>query len=493
MSDMSDSKIAGAATGDDHTRRILLLRLDQLRDPGWMQPVLSRALSQMRSASVAVADYAIEYCRVKPHRNIHLAVSATLLEGDSERPDRRHFSCTVFPSAERGQCCFSEQLQIPLPRAVRDQVQQAGYLHPAVFLSDPAIIVRLFPVDPVLIGLATATDMQAVARLLGGRGPSDAGPPDRITFEVLRYKPLHSCTLHYRGYRGNSPDAGEPPLWEAYGKVYRDDRAEVCHRLLKSAWEASQVSAGRWHAARPLACQAAERFVLQAAVAGRQFQHIFAERTHEDAGEAELRALERHLESLAIAIRSLQTSPLKLGPQNTFERLLAGQEKDLRSLRRWHSNLADELARLRRELVRLERESVAGPLGAAHCDLAHTNVMIDQSSVGLIDFDCAAQAEPAYDAAYFLTHMWSFGIRDPQRQSHIRRLCDFFRRAHLELTPDVSPQRLALYEALDFASSVLRNFRKHSHQENWLHWVRQQLRAAWGRLDEADGQTGGQP
>jgi aminoglycoside phosphotransferase (APT) family kinase protein len=328
--------------------------------------------------------------------------------------------------------------------------------------------------------------MKIIARLLGERLPgASAGPPQHVTFDVLHYKPLRSCTLHYRGYCGDSSDADEPPPYEAYGKVYRDDRGDVCHRLLKATWEASVASAGRWHAARPLAYHPAERFVLQAAVPGRQFRHLFAELTHDDAGEDELREVERHLQAIAVAIRSLQTSPITWGPPNTFERLLAGHEKNLMYLSRWHTALADEITLLRRELVRLERESPAAPLGIAHGDFAHGNVMIDASGVGIIDFDRACQAEPAYDVAYFLTHMWSFGIRHPRREAHVKRLCEFFRRSYLELAPDVSSQRLALYEALDFVAYVMRNFRKQSHQDAWLNWARHQVSAAWERLDEA--------
>lgn len=485
---MPDSQTSTASVIlDDAGRRILTHRLDQLRDPDWMQPVLNTALSQMLSAPAAIADYEIDYCKIKPNRDINVALSATLRQnGNGRRADRLRFSCTLFPSAQRGQMRFAEQSQTPIPQSIRDQVERAGCSQPAVYLAEPAIIVRMFPVDPVLTGLATATDMQAIAQLLGDRLPSTSGgPPQRVTFDVLHYKPLRTCTLHYRGYSGNSSDAGELPSHEAYGKVYRDDRGEICHRLLKATWEASETSGGRWQAARPLAFQPAEQFVLQAAVPGRQFRHIFAELTHDDAGDEELREVERHLQSIAGAVRALQTSHITWGPQNTFSRLLAAHEKNLLYLSRWQGDLANEITLLRQELVQLERKLPAGPLCIAHCDFAHGNVMIDESGVGIIDFDRAGQAEPAYDVAYFLTHMWSFGIRHPKRQSHIKRLCEYFRRTYLELAPDVSPQRLALYEALDFVAYVMRNFRKQSHQEDWLNWARYQVSAAWERLDEA--------
>jgi hypothetical protein len=480
-----------SATVDEDERHVLTIRLDQLRDPDWMQPVLNRALGEMLSAPAAIADYKIDYCKIKPNRDINVALSATVRQEGAGRIDRRRLSCTLFPSAERGRQRFVEQSQTPIPPSICERLQQAGCSQPTVFLSDPPMIVRMFPVDPVLDGLATATDLPAIARLLGESLPcASAGPPQRVTFDVLHYKPLRTCTLHYRGYSGDAGETVGTPAYEAYGKVYRDDRGEICHQLLKATWEASEASDGRWRAARPLAYRPEERFVLQAAVPGRQFRHIFADLTHDDAGDDELREVERHLHAIAVAIRALQTSHITWGPQNTFERLLAGHEKNLMYLSRWHADLADEITLLRRELVRLERESPPGPLCIAHCDFAHGNVMIDESGVGIIDFDRAGQAEPAYDVAYFLTHMWSFGIRHPKREAHVKRLCEFFRRSYLELAPDVSSQRLALYEALDFVAYVMRNFRKQSHQGGWLNWARHQVGAAWGRLDEA-GRTNG--
>ena len=103
------------------------------------------------------------------------------------------------------------------------------------------------------------------------------------------------------------------------------------------------------------------------------------------------------------------------------------------------------------------------------------------------------RAEEAFDVAYFLTHMWSFGIRHPKRMKHVAKLSLDMRQSYLELAPEVSSERLALYEALDFAAYVLRNFRKQSHQEQWLAWAGAQIEAAWDRLGVAAGSKGALP
>jgi Ser/Thr protein kinase RdoA (MazF antagonist) len=127
----------------------------------------------------------------------------------------------------------------------------------------------------------------------------------------------------------------------------------------------------------------------------------------------------------------------------------------------------------------------ASELVLSHGDFAHGNVMLNGNEVGIIDFDRMCQAEPAYDVAYFLTHLTSFMLRHPRRAAHIEPLCEHFRAAYLSLAPDVSPRRLALYEALDLSAYVLRNFRKQSHQARWLKWATGQIASAWERLDLA--------
>ena len=112
---------------------------------------------------------------------------------------------------------------------------------------------------------------------------------------------------------------------------------------------------------------------------------------------------------------------------------MGGTGKNLGYLGHWHPELAAEIAHIRHELRSWEQELPATPLTFAHCDFAHGNVLISERGVGIIDLDLAGQAEPAYDVAYFLTHLWSIGIRHPERQAHIARLCECFRNAYLDL------------------------------------------------------------
>jgi aminoglycoside phosphotransferase (APT) family kinase protein len=99
-------------------------------------------------------------------------------------------------------------------------------------------------------------------------------------------------------------------------------------------------------------------------------------------------------------------------------------------------------------------------------------VLLHQGQVGLIDFDSWCPAEPALDLALFLTSIKDIGLsvisKATQRRggaqvditahiTHVEAICDSFLAAYAMLMP-VSRQRVALWEALDIFTLVLRSW-----------------------------------
>ena len=467
---------------------ILSRRLEQLRDDTWVRPVLTTALAQMSTAPRAIAGYDIEYCKIKPNRDINLVAHVRFQGG--RQPAAHRLSCTVFPNAQACQLKFSEDEGNAISDSTRRSLAAQGFQHPVARLDDPAMIVRVFPVDPLLPGLAHAVDEAAMLPLFARTLEAcvrDGGKPRGFRHEILHYKPRRSCIVHYQIDLG--PDENDAPrTCRVYGKVARDDRGERNHAVLEAAWNAARAS-GLWRAARPVAYLPEWRLLLQEAVLGRDFRLVFGELTPDEITPAQSTLVRAHLKRIVAAVRSLQRAPLGPGPVKSFERLFAEQEKNLLYLGRTEPRLAAEIAALRDELVQVERSTPAAPLVFCHGDFAHGNVLIDGENVGIIDFDKSGAAEPAFDMAYFLTHLWSFGLRHPKRMPHVSALWKFMRDEYLGLAPEVSSERLAVYEALDFAAYVLRNFRKQSHQASWLAWAGGQIEAARQRLDIAAGRA----
>ncbi|MDQ2998293.1 MAG: hypothetical protein M3R61_14745, partial [Chloroflexota bacterium] len=103
-------------------------------------------------------------------------------------------------------------------------------------------------------------------------------------------------------------------------------------------------------------------------------------------------------------------------------------------------------------------------------------VLLDQGNVGFIDFDGFCLAEPALDIALFRSTIKEIGINtspsdkqkefdypsEQARQSRLTELnaiCDIFLDEYARLAP-ISRQRVALWEALDLLTVLLRCWSK---------------------------------
>ncbi len=455
----------------------LTRRLTDLGNAALMRPLLQQAIDRLRPRAFALESSSIDHCKVTPWREISLALSLTLRSTRTGKESRQIASGTVFTSVDEARRHLQEG------RAASGGRGAASL----ALVPEMAMVLRLFPVDAGLPGLAHATDTAAMTALLAEHLPEcrDQGWRIReLTYEPLQYKPGRLCTIRYAVTLRHAGTRDTKHV-EAFGKVYRDERWRRSYGLLEATWQASVASGGTWTAARPLAAVDGCCFVVQSAVAGRQFRHVLGDLTAEGARPEELQQAAAHLTAVARAVRALQQSPIADGPCLDFATLLAAQNDNLTYLRQVHPALAGELVHLRTTIARLATLCPPAPLAMAHGDFAHGNVLVDEAGrVGIIDFDRAGQAEPAYDVAYFLTHLMSFALRHPERASQVRQLADYFRAAFGVLAA-VSPQRLAVYEALDLSAYVLRNFRKRSHQPEWIGWATGQIAAAWDRLDAA--------
>ena len=460
---------------DAEASEILAERLRQINDRRLMKGHLSTALARMMREPVEVIEHEIQYCKVKPWPDVTLALQMTL-ECANGNVRRCHVSCTIRPTVSKALEQFEDEVSRHSDRSI-------------AVVPEMAMIVRLFPCDLVLTGLSAATDESGMLALFRAHLPhrEDGCRPSALRYDVVHYKPQRLCTLRYT-VQLTHPTGDLTGMTDVYGKVYCDDRWKSSLEFQSAMWRAACASETVWRTARPVVCVSKERFILQEAVDGRPFRRVFDELTQDDASEAELKQAECHLTAVARTVRSMQHAPIRLGPRLDFAALWGNQAKNLPYLAYSYPKLGRELGRLRTALARFEGTLCSQPLGPAHGDFAYANVLLEGGVVGVIDFDKGGQAEPAYDPAYFLTHLSSFGIRHPKRLRHVTRLCEVFRQAYLGLAPEVPPHRLALYEALDLVAYVLRNFKKQSHQPNWVPWAHAQIEYAWERLSWATRQ-----
>ncbi|PYR34451.1 MAG: hypothetical protein DMF90_17105 [Acidobacteria bacterium] len=467
---------------------VLTRRLEQLHDADYMRTVLQHALDRLLPRVELVEAYEVDYCKIKPWRDVSLTLALTLRSISTGERRRQIVAGSIWSTVDEARKQLQSSVDGAHPIApCHGSLEEQRPRAQVALVPDMAMILRLFPSDPVLTGLSWATDRTGMTALLDAHLPDCRNEGWRIRdlqHEPLHYKPGRLCTLRYTLTLDHPRHPNSKQL-HVFGKVYRDDRWQQAYATLTTIWEASMASAGRWYAARPIAAVASPRLTVQSAVDGCRFRQVLGDLTRDDADSDELARMERHLDAVAQALQSMQQVHVPLGPCLDFAGLLGAQRHNLEYLRDVHEGVAAELDRLRTEIERLASTLPASALGLAHGDFAHGNVLLDDERVGIIDFDRVCQAEPAYDVAYFLTHLTSFGLRHPRRAVVLSRLAAHFREAYLAVAPAVSSRRLALYEALDLSAYVLRNFRKQSHQAKWLRWAAGQIESAWERLDHA--------
>jgi hypothetical protein len=111
----------------------------------------------------------------------------------------------------------------------------------------------------------------------------------------------------------------------------------------------------------------------------------------------------------------------------------------------------------------------ADPAGPAHRSFRPAQVLLHADEIGFIDFDGFCQAEPALDIALFRATLRDLGMGTlPRRVSpaacqarvdQLDALCDEFLDRYQARSP-ISPQRVAVWEALDLLTNVLHAWTK---------------------------------
>lgn len=456
--------------------KLLVQRLHQLQDRRWMIPVLEKAISQMSCSPVAVNDYKIHFSKVHPESRLSVFMETSIKNHSHGRLFKLQLSCLFLPTLE-----VSGKLDVQFSLLEKEKLDSIGFHHYETHLSDPALILQLFPFDSELKGLVPATDPNTMKRVFLELFPN----VNRLSYDVLNYKPGNSCTLHY-----TLLERGKMSSYQAYGKLYPDRDVQQSYLSLEKSWELSCNSDGLWRAARPLKLMPEWSLILQDRVPGRQLRGIFSDWVNNSKNEVDFSELKKYLHGIVLALRSIQTSGFTIGPYRGFDSLFSEQEKNAVLLKNCFPKLGEEISVLRQEILELEPRIPQSPLGYCHGDFAYWNILINEErggEIGIIDFDRAGQAEMAYDAAYFLNHLCSLAYRNTDRFYQYMNLYHYFRQRYLQSAHEVSPERLAFYESLELSSFVLRSFRKNRHPSLWLEWAENLIQFARSSLKKVEG------
>jgi Phosphotransferase enzyme family len=290
--------------------------------------------------------------------------------------------------------------------------------------------------------------------------------------EVLRYHPGLRATVRYQLSYPAARAATHAWPAAVIAKTYESDTGQHAYDGMRALWRTPLASAEEVTIAEPIAYLPEIKLLIQGPVPAAQLLKTLIEAVIRDPSPAILAELDAALRKTAVGLVALHRTPTPTGP--TY-----GWAEELAEVRRFADTLAAAapvLAGAATSLLAwLDVHATATPPDAhvfAHGTFRPNQVLLHQGQVGLIDFDSWCSAEPALDLALFLTSIKDIGLSVMSKATprsggapvdvtvHIARveaICDSFLAAYAMLMP-VSRRRVALWEALDTFSLVLRSW-----------------------------------
>jgi hypothetical protein len=348
---------------------------------------------------------------------------------DSRRTRELLVLGTMFTDGREAEAYERDVLQ---PLARQGTAPVGGYRACAV-LPDIALAVSVFPVHGALPGCVVVTDTDRVANMLAGT----PGSPRVVGVELVELRRTRGCVLRY------TLTSPEHPV--AYGKLAPVIMGDAVHAGLDGLAAAALAQrGGSVCVPRVLAHDSALGFTLVSEIPGHR----------PDLGDADERA--RAVDAAALVAATLHACDTQAGPLRTLEDEAERASRAVRLVVRDAPGLAALLAGAIETVRRRSRGTPRQEPRFAHGSFAPSQLMLDGTGVGVLDFDRLCRAEPALDLGRFLAparvslaKLGSGG--DELAACFLERYA-----AHAGVSPPL--QRVALYEVAALARMAARSW-----------------------------------
>src|SRR5688572_6736179 len=320
----------------------------------------------------------------------------------------------------------------------------------------------LFPLDPDLPALAEITGLDA-PQLLAPHLPEcrAGGRLVECSWELRHYKPGERAVLRVRA--GFAPGSATTEARHVYVKLFDDEHGAVSHRLLRALQETARGS--QWlRVPEPLGYDAARRLLVLAEIPGgralAEWIHCLEHSTPLPVG-VDLGRVESAVLAAARALAELQRSDVRPAATRSFADVLATLRKDRDLLQNGAYEAEPEL--VARSLALVQRLESYAPvdelLVPSHGGARHKQTVGDEHGLTFIDWDGFCLANPALDAATFLTRLGLEAMTNPGAAPELAHLVERFRAEFLARSR-ASACDLLLYEGVVLTEQALRSFRR---------------------------------
>jgi len=292
-----------------------------------------------------------------------------------------------------------------------------------------------YPFDPAMPGLSEAADPVRMAQVLVGSDRNNSAEilsvARRLEIERIRYMPEIGAILRYRLDGGHM---------DVFGKVQPGNRGLRTNRIVNSLWQASQNHPGYLNLPRQLGFVDHLGLLLEERVPGLPVSGHRANTEFRHLGHVAAEALAVIHES-KIDVDGVINLELELA------RLDRVAEQFTYVLPTGHFLLSDLIAHMRDRVRKTQVEEIL----PTHGDLKYDQFIHHNGEFTLIDFDYFAMAETSYDLGKFCAYTIPSTPRDWKESVAAEETRASFIRRYLELRPEATLQRFAVYEALQLA------------------------------------------
>ncbi|HVD14876.1 MAG TPA: hypothetical protein VNK73_10555 [Actinomycetota bacterium] len=341
----------------------------------------------------------------------------------------------------------------------------------------PALRLALVPepqAETKLSALARLTDPAEARALL--EQAIRAGTPTYRDLRILaceprmmRYSPGSRATILYHL---DLPAEGRAAGWPdvVVAKTYhRSDKGRTAWDGMQALWRSPLGRSGTVAIAEPLAWMPELKILVQGPIRQEQtlkdrlLETLAAD---DETGWAELRG---YLAKAADGLVELHRSWVPSAEHVTWDDEHAEVREVLSRVTSRLPELAGAADEFLDEVERIAGRVPADPAGPAHRSFRPAQVLLHAGEIGFIDFDGFCQAEPALDVALFRATVRDVGMgtlpphaSPAARQARVAQvdaLCDEFLGEYQARSP-ISPERVAVWEALDLLTNVLHAWTK---------------------------------
>jgi aminoglycoside phosphotransferase (APT) family kinase protein len=353
-------------------------------------------------------------------------------------------------------------------RRLRTIARLAGS-HPALrpfprrvaILEDLRMAVSPWPIDAGLPTLAAVTEESAIMPVLARELERDIRS---CTIHLGHYGRQHRCVVRYE-LELVGP-GGESESVNVYGKVAADERGTLAHAALTDLLEPAAHAGFR--VPRPLGYVPRMRLLLLEAIPGEATIGRLLKAGGRAKEGSSREPLEQAMRSSAQLLACLHAVGPSRGVLRDSTAEVEHETREVAAVGRLSPPLGTLLEDTLLEARTRLRSSDPLPLGFAHGDFRHSQILVDRDRVGVVDLDTVCRAEPALDVGHFVAYLRLAILKaDPVARSALAEdAANRFLRAYVEastLMPRDEArllERAAAYELLSLVRLAAHSWRK---------------------------------